>query len=210
MGNPIRTRTLHHHMRNPLCHEPFAKTDQGRDCCIEAQVSWRRFFVRGSCKHTAKKKTLAHVDSGTTLVDFAHRFAPRRRKADAQEISCSTGFAHQSGDTRRQHGLQFYPRGLCHQSGSVLSSATGRSCGISQLSVKAATIVFVTRGERFAFVKVLSRRSPSCRPLVQNRRAPRYRRAARNRSGANKRRPRSSIEISLDRDTRHSLNRFNS
>jgi hypothetical protein len=96
-GNPIRTRALHHHVRNPLRQEPFAKTGQGRYSSIEAQSSRGRFFVRRTCKDTAQKKTLTNVDSGTTLVDFAHRFTPRRRRADAREISCSTGFAHHQG-----------------------------------------------------------------------------------------------------------------
>jgi hypothetical protein len=57
--------------------------------------------------HGQSVVALADVDSGTTPVDFAHRFTPRRRRADAREISCSTGFTHQSGDTRRQHGYSF-------------------------------------------------------------------------------------------------------
>jgi hypothetical protein len=70
--NPVRASALHHYMRNPFRSGPLAQTHEIGHCGIETPGLASRIFVSSTSQHAAKEKSLAYIDSPTSLVDFSH------------------------------------------------------------------------------------------------------------------------------------------
>src|SRR5260370_41567377 len=73
-GNPVRARALHHYVRDAFRSKPISQTNQVQHGSIKSPSVTSRFFVSRACQYTAKKKSLAYIDSRTSFVDFAQTF----------------------------------------------------------------------------------------------------------------------------------------
>jgi hypothetical protein len=96
--NPVRASALHDYVRNPFLCKPIPHTYQISHSGFKTPSLTSRLFVSCTSQNTAEEESLAYVDPSATLIDFSHTFL-LSPKTGAKQISCSTGYKHQSGDT---------------------------------------------------------------------------------------------------------------
>ena len=106
-------------------------------------------------QHRRKRLPTSMPAQRSLILPIVH--SPRRRRADAKDISCSTGLLRQSGDTQRQQGTVLSAGLFPPVPATSLHRRTRLECDTSALPSKFT--VFVTRGEREAVMEVLSRRT---------------------------------------------------